>query len=143
MLPEGEKLRSAERAAKAAKVGQWKNYVPPPSNQTRLSGKFTGHVVEVVSGDCLIVCDKASRKHSALFLPPSSSPALLAILLLAFFFLVLLLPVLLPHLVLAFPHHPHSRVIHRPRSSAIFAYCVLPVRQNRMPLHPHIDDTKP
>jgi staphylococcal nuclease domain-containing protein 1 len=61
MMPDGEKLRSAERAAKAGKVGQWKNWVPPPSNQTKLSGKFSGHVVEVVSGDCLIVRDSSSR----------------------------------------------------------------------------------
>ena len=54
------KLRNAERAAKQAKAGVWRNYVAPASAGTRTSDKFQGPVVEVVSGDCLVVLDTAT-----------------------------------------------------------------------------------
>jgi staphylococcal nuclease domain-containing protein 1 len=50
----------AERAAKQGKVGMWHNYVPQTGNSAKLSDKFQGTVAEVVSGDCLVVKDKAS-----------------------------------------------------------------------------------
>ncbi|PSC71228.1 hypothetical protein C2E20_5281 [Micractinium conductrix] len=53
------KLRELERGAKQGKVGMWHNYVPQAGNSAKLSDKFTGTVVEVVSGDCLVVKDKA------------------------------------------------------------------------------------
>ena len=57
---EAFKLRNAERAAKQAKAGLWKNHVAPASAGSRLSDRFQGPVVEVVSGDCLVVLDTAS-----------------------------------------------------------------------------------
>lgn len=54
------RLRELERSAKQGKVGMWHNYVPQTGNSAKLSDKFTGVVAEVVSGDCLIIKDKAS-----------------------------------------------------------------------------------
>eukprot|EP00898_Chlorokybus_atmophyticus_P005051 jgi/Chlat1/5547/Chrsp369S00840 len=52
------KLRAAERAAKQAQLCLWRNYVPPPSNSTAiLNDNFTGRVVEVISGDIIVVRD--------------------------------------------------------------------------------------
>ena len=62
---EAFKLRNAERAAKQAKAGLWKNHVAPASAGTRLSDRFQGPVVEVVSGDCLVVLDTASGAQHA------------------------------------------------------------------------------
>lgn len=41
----------------------WHNYVPQTGNSAKLSDKFSGTVAEVVSGDCLVVKDKASGEH--------------------------------------------------------------------------------
>jgi endonuclease YncB( thermonuclease family) len=54
------RLRELERSAKQGKVGMWHNYVPQTGNSAKLSDKFTGTVTEVVSGDCLLIKDKAS-----------------------------------------------------------------------------------
>lgn len=64
---EAFKLRNAERAAKQAKAGLWRNYVAPASAGAKLSDRFEGPVVEVASGDCLVVLDRASgaRRGSA------------------------------------------------------------------------------
>lgn len=51
------RLREMERAAKQAKRGIWTNYVPVNTGQTKLSDSFLGKVVEVVSGDTLVVKD--------------------------------------------------------------------------------------
>ncbi|EFJ43941.1 hypothetical protein VOLCADRAFT_95870 [Volvox carteri f. nagariensis] len=51
------RLRDVEKAAKAERKAIWTNYVPAPTNQTKLSDNFTGKVVEVVSGDCVVVKD--------------------------------------------------------------------------------------
>ncbi len=56
----GQKLRDLERAAKQAKVAMWQNYVPAATNSSKLSDTFVGKVIEVVSGDCLVVKDKAT-----------------------------------------------------------------------------------
>ena len=74
---EAFKLRNAERAAKQAKAGLWKNHVAPASAGTRLSDRFQGPVVEVASGDCLVVLDTASgAQHTPL---PQSGPLLLSL----------------------------------------------------------------
>ncbi|KAG2491495.1 hypothetical protein HYH03_010073 [Edaphochlamys debaryana] len=54
------KLRDVEKAAKAEKRAMWTGYVPAPTNQTKLSDNFSGKVIEVVSGDCLVVKDSAN-----------------------------------------------------------------------------------
>jgi staphylococcal nuclease domain-containing protein 1 len=51
------KLREGERSAKQSKVGMWHNYVPQATNSAKLSDAFTGIVVEVVSGDGLVIKD--------------------------------------------------------------------------------------
>ncbi|XP_071722497.1 ribonuclease TUDOR 1-like [Rutidosis leptorrhynchoides] len=52
------KLKNAELEAKKSKLKIWKNFVPQPSNSKAIHDQnFTGKVVEVVSGDCVIVAD--------------------------------------------------------------------------------------
>ncbi|PWA71963.1 TUDOR-SN protein 1 [Artemisia annua] len=53
------KLKAAELHAKKTKLRLWTNYVPPATNSKAISDNFTGKVVEVVSGDCIIVADDA------------------------------------------------------------------------------------
>ncbi|KAA8540590.1 hypothetical protein F0562_024491 [Nyssa sinensis] len=51
-------LKSAELEAKKTKLRIWTNYVPPATNSKAIIDQnFTGKVVEVVSGDCIIVAD--------------------------------------------------------------------------------------
>ncbi|CAH8353909.1 unnamed protein product [Eruca vesicaria subsp. sativa] len=53
-----KKLKAAELQCKKNRVKMWANYVPPASNSKAIHDqKFTGKVVEVVSGDCLVVAD--------------------------------------------------------------------------------------
>lgn len=53
-------LKAAELEAKRQRLRLWANFVVPPSASTALKDdSFTGHVVEVVSGDCLIVAEDA------------------------------------------------------------------------------------
>nr|XP_018439421.1 PREDICTED: staphylococcal nuclease domain-containing protein 1-like [Raphanus sativus] len=52
------KLKAAELQCKKNRVKMWANYVPPASNSKAIHDQnFTGKVVEVVSGDCLVVAD--------------------------------------------------------------------------------------
>ena len=51
------KLREAERSAKMEKKGQWVNYVRQSTGQEKRNDAFDGKVIEVVSGDCLVVKD--------------------------------------------------------------------------------------
>ncbi|XP_010942326.2 ribonuclease TUDOR 1 isoform X1 [Elaeis guineensis] len=54
------KLKAAELQAKKDRLRIWTNYVPPASNSKAIHDlNFTGKVVEVVSGDCVIVADDA------------------------------------------------------------------------------------
>ncbi|XP_042498409.1 ribonuclease TUDOR 1 [Macadamia integrifolia] len=51
-------LKSSELQAKKDRLRIWTNFVPPPSNSKAIHDQnFTGKVVEVVSGDCMIVAD--------------------------------------------------------------------------------------
>ena len=53
-----EKLRAAERQAKTGRIRIWQSYVAPPSSLAamNLSDKeFSGKVVEIVSGDTIVV----------------------------------------------------------------------------------------
>ncbi|KAL0721178.1 hypothetical protein Bca4012_035777 [Brassica carinata] len=53
-----KKLKAAELQCKKNRVKMWANYVPPASNSKAIHDQnFTGKVVEVVSGDCLVVAD--------------------------------------------------------------------------------------
>ncbi|KAK1270898.1 hypothetical protein QJS04_geneDACA024967 [Acorus gramineus] len=52
------RLKSAELQAKKDRLRMWTNYVPPVTNSKAIRDQnFTGKVVEVVSGDCIIVAD--------------------------------------------------------------------------------------
>uniref|UniRef100_A0A1D1XRH2 Ribonuclease n=1 Tax=Anthurium amnicola TaxID=1678845 RepID=A0A1D1XRH2_9ARAE len=54
------KLKNAELQAKKDRLRMWTNYVPPATNSKAIHDQnFTGKVVEVVSGDCIIVADDA------------------------------------------------------------------------------------
>ncbi|CAN4088653.1 unnamed protein product [Withania somnifera] len=55
-----KKLKSAELEAKKARLRIWTNYVAPATNSKAIHDQnFTGKVVEVVSGDCLVIADDA------------------------------------------------------------------------------------
>ncbi|XP_008812131.1 ribonuclease TUDOR 1-like [Phoenix dactylifera] len=52
------RLKAAELQAKKDRLRIWTNYVPPATNSKAIHDQnFTGKVVEVVSGDCVIVAD--------------------------------------------------------------------------------------
>ncbi|KAK4755127.1 hypothetical protein SAY87_008884 [Trapa incisa] len=52
------RLKAAELQAKKSRLRMWTNYVPPASNSKAIHNQnFTGKVVEVVSGDCIVVAD--------------------------------------------------------------------------------------
>lgn len=52
------KLKNAELQAKKARLRYWTNYVPPATNSKAIHDQnFTGKVIEVVSGDCIVVAD--------------------------------------------------------------------------------------
>ncbi|KAF5476474.1 hypothetical protein F2P56_003226 [Juglans regia] len=52
------RLKAAELQAKKSRLKFWTNYVPPATNSKAIHDQnFTGKVVEVVSGDCIIVAD--------------------------------------------------------------------------------------
>ncbi|XP_010546113.1 PREDICTED: staphylococcal nuclease domain-containing protein 1-like [Tarenaya hassleriana] len=52
------KLKAAELQAKKNRLRMWTNYVPPATNSKAIHDQnFTGKVVEVVSGDCVVVAD--------------------------------------------------------------------------------------
>lgn len=56
-----QKLKAAELEAKRQRLRIWANYVPPQSNSVAIrNDNFTGRVVEVVSGDCIVVADDAA-----------------------------------------------------------------------------------
>ena len=76
MLPPAtaSSLRAAERAAKAAGAAMWKGWTPPPSAGTRAAGAWEGPVVEVPSGDCLVVLDLSTGQERRVFLSSVRAP---------------------------------------------------------------------
>ncbi|XP_021721217.1 ribonuclease TUDOR 2-like [Chenopodium quinoa] len=55
-----KELKTAELEAKKKRIKMWTNYVPPATNSKAIHDQnFTGKVVEIVSGDCIIVADDA------------------------------------------------------------------------------------
>eukprot|EP00249_Psilotum_nudum_P022287 c28457_g1_i1 orf=385-3351(+) len=51
-------LKTAELQSKKERLRLWTNYVPPVSNSTAIrDDNFNGKVIEVVSGDCIVVAD--------------------------------------------------------------------------------------
>ncbi|PRQ26700.1 putative micrococcal nuclease [Rosa chinensis] len=62
-----KQLKAAELEAKKSKLRMWTNYVPPATGSKPIHDKnFTGKVVEVVSGDCIIVADDSLPSGSPL-----------------------------------------------------------------------------
>jgi len=68
------KLRESERSARQSKIGLWHSYVPQATNSSKLSDKFSGAVVEVVSGDCLIVKDAANNVERRVMISSIRAP---------------------------------------------------------------------
>ncbi|BBN01059.1 staphylococcal nuclease domain-containing protein 1 [Marchantia polymorpha subsp. ruderalis] len=69
MLEESTKrvLKATELQAKKDRVRLWTNYVPPVSNSTAIrDDNFSGKVIEIVSGDCVVVADDAAPFGSPL-----------------------------------------------------------------------------
>ncbi|KAG6481964.1 ribonuclease TUDOR 2-like [Zingiber officinale] len=61
------RLKAAELQSKKDRLRIWTNYVPPASNSKAIHDQnFTGKVVEVVSGDCIVVADDAAPFGSPL-----------------------------------------------------------------------------
>lgn len=59
----GLRIRTAERAAKEQRLGLWRDWTPPVSGSNQ--AKLAGRVVEVVSGDTLVVLvDGAERRFN-------------------------------------------------------------------------------
>jgi staphylococcal nuclease domain-containing protein 1 len=67
------KLREAERAARVARKGIWHDHVAQPSNFQN-QNKFRGRVVEVVSGDCVVICDETTGVERRLTLASVRAP---------------------------------------------------------------------
>ncbi|CAA3023629.1 staphylococcal nuclease domain-containing 1-like [Olea europaea subsp. europaea] len=52
------RLKNAELQAKKNRLRMWTNYVPPATNSKAIHDQnFTGKVIEVASGDCIVVAD--------------------------------------------------------------------------------------
>lgn len=60
VCPHAPTLRQAERTAKEKRLRMWKDYVPP--NHGGDMAEYVGRVVEIVSGDTLIVTDQAGAE---------------------------------------------------------------------------------
>ncbi len=67
------RLLELERAAKAARKGQWLQHVPNPNN-VQNQAKFHGPVVEIISGDCLVVREDGSGVERRLTLSSIRAP---------------------------------------------------------------------
>lgn len=68
------KLREFERSARQSKIGLWHSYVPQATNSSKLSDKFTGAVIEIVSGDCLIVKDASNNVERRVMISSIRAP---------------------------------------------------------------------
>lgn len=68
------KLREAERSARTSRLGIWRSYVPPPSSSVKSSDKFSGLMVEVVSGDVLVIKDNATNEERRVTLSSIRAP---------------------------------------------------------------------
>jgi len=69
-----EKLRLGERAAKEQRLRIWRDYVPPPKSSNSMSDNFSGEVIEVVSGDMIVVKDHASKLERRICLSSIRGP---------------------------------------------------------------------
>ncbi|KAM0934780.1 putative micrococcal nuclease [Dioscorea sansibarensis] len=71
------KLKDAELQAKKNRLRMWTNFVPAATNSKAIHGQnFTGKVVEVVSGDCIIVVDDATSAERRVNLSSIRAPRL-------------------------------------------------------------------
>jgi len=68
------KLRERERTARASRVGIWHNHVPQTGDSAKLEDNFSGHVSEIVSGDCVIVTDKMNGAERRVLLSSIRAP---------------------------------------------------------------------
>jgi len=68
------KLRSEERLAKQGKVAIWHNWQPPTDGGSTLSDTFKGTVVEVVSGDTILVWSSKDKTEKRVQLSSIRAP---------------------------------------------------------------------
>lgn len=78
ILPGGAgRLRAAEREAKESRARLWRDYVAPPPSANSLRGNnFNGIVVEVVSGDVVVIADATSGAERRVNLSSIRAPRL-------------------------------------------------------------------
>eukprot|EP00959_Pyramimonas_sp_CCMP1952_P196387 4106161-Pyramimonas_sp.AAC.1 len=69
-----EKIRLAERAAKDLRLRLWRDYIPPPKTSNFQSDTFSGEVVEIVSGDLIVVNDTATKQERRVVLSSIRAP---------------------------------------------------------------------
>lgn len=75
MMPQGAfALKELERSAKSSRRGIWRDYVPQARNSPILHDEFSGPVMEVVSGDCIIVMDDAHGTERRVILSSIRAP---------------------------------------------------------------------
>ncbi len=72
----GFTLRELERKAKLSKLGMWEGYIPPAGAAQTRSDSIKGPLVEVVSGDCVVIHDTATGKEHRLYLSSVRAPRL-------------------------------------------------------------------
>ncbi|KAI6675776.1 hypothetical protein NL676_003682 [Syzygium grande] len=60
------RLKAAELQAKKSRLRFWTNYVPPSNSKAICDQNFSGTVVEVVSGDCIVVADDSAPYGSSM-----------------------------------------------------------------------------
>ncbi|XVF09508.1 hypothetical protein REPUB_Repub07fG0099200 [Reevesia pubescens] len=60
-------LKATELQAKKTRLRNWTNYIPVATNSKAIHDQnFTGKVVKVVNGDCIVVADDSIPYGSAL-----------------------------------------------------------------------------
>ena len=67
-------LRRAQKAAQDGRRAIWRNWTPPPKTSAALSGEYRGRVVEVVSGDCVVVKHAEDQQERRVMLSSVRAP---------------------------------------------------------------------
>lgn len=63
ITPDGPKLAQAEAKAKQAHLRLWESYVPSESKEAQSGTEFTGKVVQVLSGDTVVIQDDKGNEN--------------------------------------------------------------------------------
>ncbi|GJQ13291.1 hypothetical protein GpartN1_g5082.t1 [Galdieria partita] len=76
LSPRSGQLMRAERSAIEQRLGVWQNYIPPANASVVLSGSFKGKVVEVISGDTIVVLPEGQKDSRRISFASLRSPKL-------------------------------------------------------------------